>query len=190
MKRLILLLGCCVLLTCALLAASRSTRLADVTATAASSLRSVAETSAALIAGRVRVLDGDALTVAGVPIRVWGIDAPEWRQRCRGNDGRRYRCGRLAFRALANRLRFASVSCVPRTRDKFGRVVATCFEGSDDIARWMVLRGLALDWPRYSAGAYAPAENEARGAERGLWQGAFMRPWDWRHGKAAITSRP
>jgi len=77
-----------------------------------------------------------------------------------------------------------------RVHDKFARLVATCYQGEDDVARFMVWRGLALDWPRYSGGAYADAESEARSAERGLWQGAYAPPWNWRHGRAALTSRP
>ncbi len=143
------------------------------------------------IIGRAHVVDGDSVVVAGAPIRIFGIDAPERRQRCRDGNGYPYRCGRLAFRALVHRTQFASVRCVPRTRDKFDRLVATCYQGKDDIARWMVQQGLALDWPRYSGGAYADAEDAARNAERGLWRGRFVRPWDWRHRRkwAAVTSR-
>ena len=190
MKRLIRLLFCCVLFAAALLGASQGTRLSDLaTSRTPARWQTGAPPATGEVVGRAHVLDGDSIAVAGVPIRVWGIDAPEWRQRCRSNDGRFYRCGRLAFRALVRRLQSAPVRCVPRTRDAFGRVVATCYEGQDDVARWMVARGLALDWPRYSGGAYADAEAEARRAAQGLWQGEFARPWDWRHARAAVTSR-
>jgi endonuclease YncB( thermonuclease family) len=142
--------------------------------------------TAGAISGRAHVIDGDSLKVAGTPIRVFGIDAPEWRQRCRGADGHLYRCGGWAFRALAQRLRWARVRCVPRARDRFARLVATCYQGTDDLARWLVVRGLALDWPRYSGGAYADAQDVARRAERGLWQGAFVSPWEWRHGTSNV----
>ena len=191
MKRLVLLLFCCTLLIVALLAASRRTPLPEISLRrAVLSHPAFSSSASGQIAGRARALDGDSIAVAGVPIRVWGIDAPEWRQRCRGPAGQIYRCGRLAFRALAHRLQFASVRCVPHMRDRFGRLVATCYQGEDDIGRWMVRSGLALDWPRYSGGAYADAEGDARSAERGMWQGAFVRPWDWRHGRAELTSRP
>ena len=191
MKRLILLLACCGLVTAGLLAASKSAHLPDAAPQPTARLRNTgAESVTGQIVGRARVLDGDSIAVAGVAIRIFGIDAPEWRQRCRGADGRLYRCGRLASRVLADRLRAASVRCLPRTRDKFARLIATCYQGEDDVARFMVRRGLALDWPRYSGGAYADAESEARSAERGLWQGAFAPPWNWRHGRAALTSRP
>jgi len=78
------------------------------------------------------------------------------------------------------------VRCVPRARDRFARLVATCYQGNDDLARWLVAQGLALDWPRYSGGTYADAQDAARRAERGLWQGAFVRPWEWRHGASNV----
>jgi endonuclease YncB( thermonuclease family) len=190
-KRLILLLCCCGLFTATLLAAAQSGRQFD--SASARSLHVAASAPAGGdIIGRARALDGDSVLIAGVPIRIWGIDAPEWRQRCRGGFGRRYPCGQLAVRALADRLHAGSVRCVPRLRDKFERVVATCYQGKQDIARWLVSEGLALDWPRYSGGAYHDAEQQARTAVRGLWRGGFVRPWDWRHGRrwAAVTSRP
>jgi endonuclease YncB( thermonuclease family) len=186
MKRLALLLSYCVLLTAGLLAVSNDTwplRAERITPSArdAEPARAVGA-----ITGRAHVLDGDSLNVAGTPIRIFGIDAPEWRQRCRAADGHLYGCGRRAFRALAHRLRFASVRCVPRARDRFARLVATCYQGHDDLARWLVGQGLALDWPRYSGGTYAYAEDVARRAERGVWQGNFVRPWDWRHGLSNV----
>jgi endonuclease YncB( thermonuclease family) len=180
MKRLVLLLSCCALLTAALLAVSHGTRLPAAQRFLARVLEPAPVAGA--ISGRARVIDGDSLNVAGTRIRVFGIDAPEWRQRCRAADGHLYRCGRWAFRALAQRLRSGPVRCVPRARDRFARMVATCYQGNDDVARWLVTQGLAVDWPRYSGGTYADAEDTARGAARGLWQGAFVRPWDWRHG--------
>ena len=186
MKRLFLLLSCCALLSVALLVVSHGTWLPSTQRIAGAPHIPEPAPAAVAISGRAHVIDGDSLKVAGTPIRVFGIDAPEWRQRCRRADGHLYRCGRWAFRALAQRLRSAPVRCVPRARDRFARVVATCYQGTDDLAHWLVVQGLALDWPRYSGGTYADAEDAARRAERGLWQGAFMPPWEWRHGASNV----
>ena len=185
MKRLILLLSCCALLSAGLLAVSQDTWLPRAERLAPALVAEPAS-GADAITGRAHVIDGDSLKVAGTSIRVFGIDAPEWRQRCRAANGHLYRCGRSAFRALAQRLRSAPVRCVPRARDRFARLVASCYQGNDDLARWLVAQGLALDWPRYSGGTYADAEDAARRAERGLWQGAFVRPWEWRHGANSV----
>ena len=186
MKRLVLLLSCCALLTVALLAVSHGTWPPRAERVTGPARVAGPPPAAGALSGRAHVIDGDSLKVAGMPVRVFGIDAPEWRQRCRRADGHSYRCGRLAFRALARRLRSAPVRCVPRARDRFARLVATCYQGNDDLARWLVAQGLALDWPRYSGGTYADAEGAARRAERGLWQGAFVRPWEWRHGASNV----
>jgi endonuclease YncB( thermonuclease family) len=44
----------------------------------------------------------------------------------------------------------------------------------------MVWYGWALDYDRYSHGAYADEQLEAEQAQRGLWSGSFVPPWDWR----------
>ncbi|PWJ87392.1 excalibur calcium-binding domain-containing protein, partial [Mesorhizobium loti] len=52
------------------------------------------------------------------------------------------------------------------------------------VAAWMVEHGQALDWPRYSHGAYAGQHAKAEAAKVGLWAGTFQAPWDWRAGHA------
>jgi hypothetical protein len=44
----------------------------------------------------------------------------------------------------------------------------------------MVREGWALAYVKYSS-AYVAVEDEARTRQSGLWQGAFIAPWDWRH---------
>jgi hypothetical protein len=44
----------------------------------------------------------------------------------------------------------------------------------------MVREGFALAFVRCST-AYVGEEADARKAQRGLWSGAFIAPWDWRH---------
>ena len=38
------------------------------------------------LAGQASVIDGDTLEIHGTRIRLWGIDAPETSQLCRGDD--------------------------------------------------------------------------------------------------------
>jgi hypothetical protein len=64
--------------------------------------------------------------------------------------------------------------------DAYGRTLADCRIGSEDLNAWMVREGWALAFIRYSK-TYVPDEAAARGARRGLWSGAFIAPWDWRH---------
>ena len=44
----------------------------------------------------------------------------------------------------------------------------------------MVNQGFALAYTRYSQ-EYVAQEIAAREAQRGLWSGAFIAPWEWRH---------
>jgi endonuclease YncB( thermonuclease family) len=43
--------------------------------------------------GQASIIDGDTLEIHGIRIRLWGIDAPESSQLCRGEDSLQYRCG-------------------------------------------------------------------------------------------------
>jgi hypothetical protein len=44
----------------------------------------------------------------------------------------------------------------------------------------MVQQGWALAYVKYSS-AHRQVEEDARTNQRGLWRGAFIAPWDWRH---------
>jgi len=61
---------------------------------AAALLSLVACTSAAFtvdLIGQASIIDGDTLEIHGARIRLWGIDAPESSQLCRGEDSLQYR---------------------------------------------------------------------------------------------------
>jgi hypothetical protein len=45
------------------------------------------------LVGQASVIDGDTLEIHGTRIRLWGVDAPESGQLCRGEDSLQYRCG-------------------------------------------------------------------------------------------------
>ncbi|WP_145831375.1 thermonuclease family protein [Bradyrhizobium huanghuaihaiense] len=136
------------------------------------------------IVGRASVVDGDTVEVHGTRIRLWGIDAPESDQLCRGGDSELYRCGQKAATALAGILYAIPrpLTCIPRDQDKYGRVVAECKLGDPgpDIAHWMVSHGYALDWPQYSSGRYAQAQRRAENASVGMWAGSFVEPRRYR----------
>lgn len=131
----------------------------------------------------VRVVDGDSLVVEGQRVRLWGVDAVEQDQPCFDSQGSPYPCGRLAALALRNMVTGLKVECWVEYRDLYDRAVATCSVGGADLGEAMVRDGWAVDWPRYSRGAYAKAEAEARVARRGIWQGDFQRPEEFRRAK-------
>lgn len=132
------------------------------------------------LAGRAVVADGDTLSVAGVRVRLWGVDAPEGRQLCLDARGQSYRCGQVAREHLASLIGAEPVSCVMRDHDAYGRTVAQCRGGGRDLGEAMIRSGWAVEYRQFSHGGYASAEAEARGRRRGLWAGSFEPPSAWR----------
>ena len=136
--------------------------------------------------GRASVSDGDSLEIAGQRVRLHGIDAPEWKQRCTA-DSRQWRCGVAATRALKKRIGGETVTCTRRDRDRYGRIVAVCRAGGVYLNAWMVAQGWALAYRRYST-EYVDEERAAKAAKRGVWRGRLVAPWEWRRGKR-LTAR-
>lgn len=126
------------------------------------------------ILGEARVIDGDSLVVAGVEIRLYGIDAPEYRQYC-FRRGRPWRCGIDATRTLRALIASRPVACRSREEDRYGRTVATCAVDGRDLGAAMVAGGHAVAY-----GAYQEEERAARNAGRGIWSSRFDPPAAWR----------
>jgi endonuclease YncB( thermonuclease family) len=131
------------------------------------------------ISGRPRVVDGDTLAFGDSKIRLQGVDAPELHQVCQDRAGKAYRCGKVAAAALIGKIADGVLQCSGEHRDRYRRLLATCWKGTEDLNQWMVLNGWALAFRRYST-VYVDAEDAARLANRGLWAGDFDLPWDWR----------
>jgi endonuclease YncB( thermonuclease family) len=138
------------------------------------------------VSGRARVVDGDTLVIGRQHIRLDGIDAPENDQICLDATGARWTCGIAARDQLARRIGAASVSCAANGRDRYGRALADCSAGGENLNAWMVRQGWALAYVHYSQ-RYAGDETGARQARRGLWAGAFIAPWNWRHRDTGTT---
>ena len=54
--------------------------------------------------------------------------------------------------------------------------------GPRELNAAMVRRGWAVDYTRYSHGAYRAEEAAARADGLGVWSGRFTLPEDWRRG--------
>lgn len=133
------------------------------------------------VTGHPTIIDGDTIEIAGQRIRLHGIDAPEGQQTCQ-KSGKTYSCGTEATFALAAIIEEHSVRCEEKDVDRYGRIVAICYTGPYDINATMVHDGWALAYRRYSTD-YVEFEEQAKAAQRGLWSGKFMEPWEWRQGK-------
>ncbi|WP_157879040.1 thermonuclease family protein [Pararhodospirillum photometricum] len=138
--------------------------------------------AAADLQGVASVIDGDTLDLHGQRIRMHGLDAPESSQSCQKADGSSYRCGQLSARALADKIGRQTVRCEQKDKDRYGRIVGTCFLGSENLNEWLVRQGLAVAYREYSK-AYVPAEIAAREEKLGIWQGSFQMPAEYRKEK-------
>ena len=132
------------------------------------------------LTGQASIIDGDTLEIHGTRIRLWGIDAPESNQLCRGDDSIQYRCGAKAANDLDSFLNKRPIDCVSVSLDQYRRTVAVCSIDGVDLAEWLVRNGLALDWPQYSKGKYDKAQRDADHAGRGIWAGSYVAPWLFR----------
>lgn len=129
------------------------------------------------------VSDGNVLMLgpdtARVPVRLWGIAAPEFGRQCAGWRGSlraapagRYPCGAAAAERLyAMTARDRQVTCEVRYRDELDRPVAVCRNREGDLGGRLVAQGWAVDNPAVSGGYYRDHEGAARGEGLGMHGG-------------------
>ena len=134
----------------------------------------------------VSVADGDTLTVLGgesgtTKVRLYGIDAPE----------RKQRYGEKATEAAAALVLYRNVTLKVMDTDHYGRSVAlVTLDNGLDVNEELVKNGHAWVEPRYCTlprcQVWRQYEAEARREGRGLWaDNAPEPPWQWRkkHGR-------
>lgn len=121
--------------------------------------------SARDISGKASIRDGDTIVVAGVPVRLNGVDAPETDTRA----------GRDATTFMKRLLRGETVACRLNGNRTYDRWVGVCYiqrEGQwTDIGAILIANGYALDCRRYSGGRYRSLE--PRGARQRLRQARY-----------------
>ncbi len=135
--------------------------------------------TAADITGVPRIREGDQIQLGNTRIRLGAIDAPSADQLCLNTNGERWTCGVAARDELIRHTDKKPWTCHLRQTDRRGRQVARCEVDGEDIQKWMVKNGWALSFVRFSHD-YDADEKAARDAKAGMWQGAFIAPWDWR----------
>ena len=130
-----------------------------------------------LIDPKPRVVDGDTIDVSGSRVRIVGVDAPdEDRPALKAVSA-------LALKALV--ARDGGLECARSLYDftvaegggcgspatSFGRLNLSCrFKANNaSVAATMVAQGYAVDFRRYSGGAYVKLMQEAARQRLGLW---------------------
>ncbi len=129
--------------------------------------------------GRVVVVDGDSLRLNGEKIRLTGIDAPELGQSCQLANGKTYNCRHKARAYLVKLIARRQVSCDRRAVDQYDRDLSVCRIGETNLNLAMIRAGWAVSYLNFSL-EYARAEQQAKQAKKGLWQGYFVEPHQWR----------
>lgn len=130
----------------------------------------------------VKVYDGDTFTVEAedrgvVKVRLYGIDAPEFRQRH----------GRGARARLRDLIGGRDVMVQVMDTDRYGRLVALVWaKGGRLVNVAMVEAGWAWHYPKYCRDkticpVMAARQEEARAGRYGLWARENPKPpWEWR----------
>ena len=132
------------------------------------------------ITGKARVIDGDTIVLNKNNIRLHGIDAPELNQICYDKNKIKYNCGKNSKQKLLNLLKYSDkVKCFYSNRDRYKRILGTCFINKINLNSYMVLNGYAIAYKKFS-NKYVIQENFAKSNKKGLWQGNFIKPEEWR----------
>jgi endonuclease YncB( thermonuclease family) len=131
------------------------------------------------ISGQIRIINGDTFEMNGKIIRLYAVDAPESNQSCADRKGRSYRCGQEAAKWLSEWIQDGIISCKIMQQNSKGYIIGPCAYGQYDIGAALVNVGWAVAYRKISR-IYTPYEAQAKENYRGLWQGQFYMPWDWR----------
>lgn len=127
--------------------------------------------------GAARVVDGDTVIIWGTRLRLISLDAPEGRQTCRNAKQVEYDCGMSATKELERLIGGKEISCSGEKRDRYGRPLVVCMVGGLNLNAEFVRSGWAIS---FLGRDYEREEAEARTAKRGLWEGTFLTPQEWR----------
>lgn len=117
--------------------------------------------------GTAYALDGETLMRGEQEVGLFGIDAPEIEDMPLGPQARR---------ALDHMLAGRRIDCAPKNKDRYGRIVAVCSVGAQDIGRLMVRQGWAITDRRFTRD-YDLEERAAAAAGRGLWGRGSVGAW-------------
>jgi endonuclease YncB( thermonuclease family) len=130
------------------------------------------------VTGTARAIDGDSLRVGTTEVRLFGIDAPEYRQTCRVGWSN-LNCGADAAVALRSLVDDRQLICSVRDRDVYRRTVATCRLEGIDVAETLLRQGHAIVLEG-APSSYVSLGAESKSAKIGIWASEFEIPATYR----------
>ena len=139
------------------------------------------------ISGFAKVVDGDTIKINSKKIRLYGIDAPEKKQKCKKtyltisfmSFTKDYMCGEVSTQKLIKKINKQKLNCNIIDVDRYKRLIGECFKRNINLNSWMVSNGYAVAYRKYSK-KYVSNEINAKNNKLGIWQGKFEMPWDYR----------
>ena len=139
------------------------------------------------ISGFAKVVDGDTIKINSKKIRLYGIDAPEKKQKCKKtyltisfmSFTKDYMCGEVSTQKLMKKINKQKLNCNILDVDRYKRLIGECFKRNINLNSWMVSNGYAVAYRKYSK-KYVSDEINAKNNKLGIWQGKFEMPWDYR----------
>ena len=74
------------------------------------------------------------------------------------------------------------ITCKILDIDRYKRLIGECYKRNLNLNSWLVSNGYAVAYRKYSK-KYISKEINAKSEKKGLWQGKFEMPWDFRRKK-------
>ena len=104
------------------------------------------------ISGFAKVVDGDTIKINSKKIRLYGIDAPEKKQKCKKtyltisfmSFTKDYMCGEVSTQKLIKKINKQKLNCNILDVDRYKRLIGECFKRNINLNSWMVSNGHAV----------------------------------------------
>ena len=139
------------------------------------------------ISGNAQIIDGDTIKINSKKIRLHGIDAPEFKQMCTKpyltiiffTFTKDYPCGKISTQKLQKKINNKVITCKILDIDRYKRLIGECYKRNLNLNSWLVSNGYAVAYRKYSK-KYISNEINAKNEKKGIWQGKFEMPWNYR----------
>jgi endonuclease YncB( thermonuclease family) len=143
---------------------------------------SAAAQDGAVIEGPATMEDADIVTIGDARIILWGVDAPEKRQKCTYADGQEWNCYETARRETEMLIESGPWTCTQQGKpDRYKNIYAVCEVAGTNVNSHLVRKGFAVAYTDQSD-LFEADQDAAKTEKIGLWQEGvtFHEPWVFR----------